>query len=99
MLRRRNGKEEVTFLHHATRAVGETETLGVPIFQEQLMQMAIDVAGFSGAEAPVRRQAMGSKRSRERMAVMRERLLTGMAERGIIGDVADQIAQKMGSIF
>jgi len=93
-LRRRNGKEEVTFLHPLLEP-SLRKTLGVPIFQEQLMQMAIDVAGFSGAEADQLRQAMGSKRSRERMAVMRERLLTGMAERGIIGDVADQIAQKM----
>jgi error-prone DNA polymerase len=67
----------------------------VPLFQEQLMQMAIDVAGFTPGESDQLRQAMGSKRSRTRMAAMRERLLTGMAERGITGAVAEEIAHKL----
>ena len=50
------------------------------------MQMAIDVAGFSAGEADQLRQAMGSKRSQARMARMRDRLMAGMAERGITGD-------------
>jgi error-prone DNA polymerase len=67
----------------------------VPLFQEQLMQMAIDVANFTPGEADQLRQAMGSKRSHERMALMRARLLDGMARNGITGPVADEIAHKL----
>ena len=80
-LRRRNGEEEVTYPHPILEDCLR-KTLGVPLFQEQLMQMAIDAAGFSPGEADQLRQAMGSKRSKERMARMRDRLLAGMAERG-----------------
>ncbi|MBU6201365.1 MAG: error-prone DNA polymerase [Acidobacteria bacterium] len=93
-IRRRNGLEPVTYLHPLLeRSLGKT--LGVPLFQEQLMQMAIDVAGFTPAEADQLRQAMGSKRSRARMLQLRERLYAGMAERGIAGEVADRIFEKM----
>src|SRR5688500_7993457 len=61
------------------------------------MQMAIDVAGFSAGEADQLRQAMGSKRSRERMERLRERLYEGMAERGITGEVADAIYEKLAA--
>src|SRR4029078_2037092 len=71
------------------------KTLGVPLFQEQLMQLAVDCAGFSAAEADQLRQAMGSKRSQARMARMRERLMAGMAERGITGDTAEEIYTKL----
>jgi error-prone DNA polymerase len=93
-IRRRNGQEDVTFPHPVLEKC-LAKTLGVPLFQEQLMQMAIDVAGFTPGEADQLRQAMGSKRSRARMAAMRERLLTGMAERGITGVVAEEIAHKL----
>jgi error-prone DNA polymerase len=93
-LRRRNGEEPVTYPHPLLEAT-LAKTLGVPLFQEQLMQMAIDVAGFTPAESDTLRQAMGSKRSRSRMAAMRERLMAGMAERGITGEVADDIAHKL----
>jgi error-prone DNA polymerase len=93
-IRRRNGLEPVTYLHPLLEnSLGKT--LGVPLFQEQLMQMAIDVAGFTPAEADRLRQAMGSKRSRARMQQLRERLYAGMAERGIVGEVADRIFEKM----
>ena len=93
-IRRRNGQEPITYLHPLLEnALGKT--LGVPLFQEQLMQMAIDVAGFTAAESDELRQAMGSKRSMKRMERLRERLYTGMAERGITGDVADEIYNKM----
>ena len=59
------------------------------------MQMAIDVAGFTPGESDRLRQAMGSKRSRARMAAMRDRLLVGMAARGITGEVADDIVHKI----
>ena len=59
------------------------------------MQMAIDVAGFTPAESDELRQAMGSKRSAARMERLRERLFAGMAERGITGDIADELFVKM----
>jgi error-prone DNA polymerase len=93
-IRRRNGQEPVTYLHPLLEnSLGKT--LGVPLFQEQLMQMAIDVAGFTPAEADELRQAMGSKRSQARMQRLSERLYSGMAERGIRGEVADLIFTKM----
>src|SRR4249919_3664532 len=93
-LRRRNGEEEVTYIHPLTKPCLE-KTLGVPLFQEQLMQLAVDCAGFTAAEADQLRQAMGSKRSQARMERMRERLMTGMAERGITGDTAEEIFTKL----
>src|SRR4051794_26800187 len=95
-IRRRNGQEPVTYLHPLLEK-SLAKTLGVPLFQEQLMQMAIDVAGFSPSEADQLRQAMGSKRSQERMARLRERLYEGMAERGITGDVADELYAKLAA--
>ncbi|HEX4904915.1 MAG TPA: OB-fold nucleic acid binding domain-containing protein, partial [Acidimicrobiales bacterium] len=95
-IRRRNGREEVTYLHPLLEK-SLKKTLGVPLFQEQLMQMAIDVAGFTGAEADQLRQAMGSKRSRQRMERLRVRLYEGMAERGITGEVADAIFEKLAA--
>jgi error-prone DNA polymerase len=93
-IRRRNGQEPVTYLHPLLEnALGKT--LGIPLFQEQLMQMAIDVAGFSPSESDELRQAMGSKRSAARMENLRERLFAGMAERGITGEVAEEIFMKM----
>ena len=95
-IRRRNGQEPITYLHPLLEnSLGKT--LGVPLFQEQLMQMAIDVAGFSPSEADQLRQAMGSKRSRARMEKLKARLYEGMAERGITGGVADEIFIKMAA--
>ncbi len=93
-IRRRNGAERVTYLHPLLER-SLAKTLGVPLFQEQLMQMAIDVAGFSPADSDQLRRAMGSKRSVEKMQELRARLYEGMAERGIVGDVADQIYDKL----
>jgi error-prone DNA polymerase len=95
-IRRRNGREPVTFLHPLLEK-SLKKTLGVPLFQEQLMQMAIDVAGFTAGEADQLRQAMGSKRSKDRMERLKARLYEGMAERGITGDVADQIYEKLAA--
>ncbi len=95
-IRRRNGQEPITYLHPLLEnSLGKT--LGVPLFQEQLMQMAIDVAGFTPAEADELRQAMGSKRSRQRMQRLRTRLYEGMADRGITGEIADEIFDKMAA--
>lgn len=93
-IRRRNGQEPITYLHPLLeKSLGKT--LGVPLFQEQLMQMAIDVAGFTPSEADQLRQAMGSKRSQAKMEKLRERLFHGMKERGIVGEIADTIFRKM----
>ncbi|UZJ25408.1 error-prone DNA polymerase [Rhodococcus antarcticus] len=94
-IRRRNGLEPVTYEHPSMeRAL--SKTLGVPLFQEQLMQIAVDVAGFSGSEADELRRAMGSKRSPEKMEGLRARFYAGMArEHGITGDVADRIFEKL----
>jgi error-prone DNA polymerase len=93
-IRRRNGFEPVTYLHPIFERC-LAKTLGVPLFQEQLMEMAIDAAGFSAAEADQLRQAMGSKRSADRMERLRTRLFDGMAERGITGAVAEEIWDKL----
>ena len=95
-IRRRNGDEEVTYLHPLLER-SLAKTLGVPLFQEQLMQMAVDVAGFTAAEADQLRQAIGAKRSSERMERLRGRLYQGMAERGIEGEVADRIYEKLAA--
>ncbi|MEZ5410973.1 MAG: error-prone DNA polymerase [Acidimicrobiales bacterium] len=95
-IRRRNGEEPVTYLHPLLEGALH-KTLGIPLFQEQLMQMAIDVAGFSAGEADELRQAMGSKRSRERMERLRERFFVGMVERGIGPDVGQQIWDKLAA--
>ncbi len=89
-IRRRRGDEEVTYLHPLLEPILE-RTLGVPLFQEQLMEMAVAIAGFSAADADELRQAMAAKRSAARMEKMRERLYVGMAERGVTGAVADQV--------
>src|SRR5512132_4167455 len=69
-LRRRNGLEEPTY-DHPLLAGALKKTLGVPLFQEQLMQIAVDVAGFSAGDADELRRAMGSKRSTEKMERLR----------------------------
>ncbi len=93
-IRRARGKEEVTYLHPLLKPALE-RTLGIPLFQEQLMQIAVDVAGFSPAEADQLRRAMGSKRSAERMGALRDRLLQGMAERGLSAEVSEQVYDKL----
>jgi error-prone DNA polymerase len=95
-IRRRNGEEPITYLHPLLEN-SLAKTLGVPLFQEQLMQMAIDVAGFTANEADQLRQAMGSKRSAARMQRLKERLYAGMAVRGITGAIADEIFDKMAA--
>ncbi len=94
-IRRRNELEEVTYDHPSMKPALR-KTLGVPLFQEQLMQLAVDCAGFSAAEADQLRRAMGSKRSTERMRGLRDRFYAGMAQRhGITGEVADRVYEKL----
>src|ERR1017187_9381673 len=89
-IRRRNGTEPVSYLHPLLQPSLE-RTLGVPLFQEQLMQIAIDVAGFTPTEADELRQAMSAKRSGERMARLRDRLFAGMAARQVSAEVSEQV--------
>jgi error-prone DNA polymerase len=89
-LRRRAGLEEVTYPHPKLKPVLE-RTLGVPLFQEQGMRLAIEAAGFSGGEADELRRAMGHKRSRERMQAMRAKLINGMIGNGIEATAAAQL--------
>ncbi|MEO8561515.1 MAG: PHP domain-containing protein [bacterium] len=89
-LRRRNGEEAVTYLHPSLEPILK-RTLGVPLFQEQGMQVAIALAGFTAGDADVLRRAMGHKRSRERMAAICQRMLDGMATNGIASVDADRI--------
>jgi error-prone DNA polymerase len=93
-MRRRHGAE-VADLPHPLMKHALGKTLGVPLFQEQMMQIAMDCAGFSPTEADRLRQAMSSKRAPERIEELRERLLTGMTERGIPLEVAEDIYVKI----
>jgi error-prone DNA polymerase len=93
-MRRRHGDEPPDLPHESMRhALGKT--LGVPLFQEQMMQIAIDCAGFSATEADRLRQAMSSRRAPERIEELRARLLDGMTERGIKPEVAEDIYLKI----
>jgi error-prone DNA polymerase len=89
-LRRREGLEAVTYPHPKLEPVLE-RTLGVPLFQEQGMRLAIEAAGFSGGEADELRRAMGHKRSRERMQAIRARLIDGMLANGIGRAAGEQL--------
>ena len=89
-LRRRSGMEPVTYPHPSLKPILE-RTLGVPLFQEQGMRMAMETAGFSGGEADELRRAMGHKRSRDRMAQIYPRLVNGMVANGIEREVADRL--------
>ena len=93
---RRQGREKVTYLHPSLEPILK-RTLGVPIFQEQLLRMAMAAAGFTGGEAEELRRAMGFKRSMERMGSIEQRLRAGMAKNGITGKVQDQIVQSITS--
>jgi len=93
-MRRRRGDEEPRLPHPSMRrALGKT--LGVPLFQEQMMQLSIDCAGFSPAEADRLRQAMSSKRGPERIEELRGAMLAGMAARGIPDAVSHDIYAKV----
>jgi error-prone DNA polymerase len=89
-IRRRRGDEAVTYLHPRLEPI-LSRTLGVPLFQEQLMEMAVAVAGFSAAEADELRQAMSAKRSDLRMLKLKDRFYAGMAANDITGPAADQM--------
>jgi error-prone DNA polymerase len=89
-LNRRAGREPVTYGHPSLEPILR-RTLGVPLFQEQLLRMAMVAAGFTGGQAEELRRAMGFKRSEKRMRVIEQQLRAGMAKQGITGEAAEQI--------
>jgi error-prone DNA polymerase len=95
-LNRRAGREPVTYDHPLLEPILK-RTLGVPLFQEQLLRMAMAVAGFTGGQAEDLRRAMGFKRSEKRMKQLEGLLREGMAKHGITGDTADRIVLSITS--
>jgi error-prone DNA polymerase len=95
-VRRRQGLEPPVSLHPSLDQV-LARTLGVPLFQEQLLKMAMIVAGFTGGEAEELRRAMGFKRSEKRMQEIERRLRAGMDRNGIQGPQQDAIVQSITS--
>ena len=93
---RRQGRIPVEYPHPSLEPILK-RTLGVPLFQEQLLKIAMVAAGFTGGEAEELRRAMGFKRSSERMAVIETRLRSGMTERGITGEAQEQIVRSITS--
>ena len=89
-LRRRNGGEPVTYPHPKLKPILE-RTLGVPLFQEQGMRMAIEAGGFTPGQADQLRRAMGHKRSHARMQEIYPRLIEGMVSNGIDRDAAQNL--------
>jgi len=95
-IRRRRGREPVTYAHPSLEPI-LARTLGVPLFQEQLLRMAMVAAGFTGSEAEELRRAFGFKRSERRMAEVEVKLREGMARQGITGPAADEIVHQVTS--
>lgn len=95
-MRRRQKKEEVSYPHASLEPVLK-RTLGVPLFQEQLLRMAMVVADFSGAEAEELRRAVGMRRSMQRMKDLEGRLRAGMTRNGIDSEAQDNIVQGISS--
>ncbi|MFB9907781.1 error-prone DNA polymerase [Allokutzneria oryzae] len=96
-LRRRSGQEPVTYAHPSLEPA-LAKTLGIPLFQEQLMQIAIDTGGFSPAEADLLRGAIGAKRSHTRVEALRQRFRDGAARlHDIDVELADQIFDKLAA--
>jgi error-prone DNA polymerase len=95
-LLRRTGREQIRYPHSSLEPILK-RTLGVPLFQEQLIRMAMVAAGFSGGQADELRRAMGFKRSQERMNTIEADLRAGMAKNGIMGAAQDEIVQGVKS--
>lgn len=93
-LRRRRGEEPVTYAHPDLVPVLE-RTLGVPLFQEQVMKMAVEVGGFTAGEADALRRAMGAWRKTGSLAGFGKKLVAGMRERGISEEFALQIFEQI----
>ncbi|HEX6474756.1 MAG TPA: PHP domain-containing protein [Candidatus Limnocylindria bacterium] len=92
-LRRRAGQEEVTYLHPSLQPILE-DTLGVILYQEQVMQVAIEVCGYSALEADIFRKAMGSHRSHQKMQAERDRFVGGAMRTGLTEPDADELFRR-----
>jgi error-prone DNA polymerase len=95
-LRRKQGKEPVMYIHPRLKPILE-ETLGVVLYQEQILKISMDCASFSSAEADRFRRAMSSHRSHELMAAIRERFLSGCAQNEIPQAIAEEIFEKLAA--
>jgi error-prone DNA polymerase len=95
-LKRRQGREPVTYAHPLLEPVLK-RTLGVPLFQEQLLRMAMICAGFSGGEAEELRRAFGFKRSEARMKLIEGKLREGLRKNGITGEKQEEIVLSISS--
>ncbi len=95
-LKRRTGREPVVYPHPSLEPV-LARTLGVPLFQEQLLRMAMIAAGFSGGEAEELRRAFGFKRSEARMKDIEKKLRAGMARKDIAPEAQEQIVKSITS--
>src|SRR5436189_294632 len=95
-LNRRAGREPVVYPHPSLEPI-LARTLGVPLFQEQLLRMAMVAAGFTGGQAEELRRAFGFKRSERRMKQIEVQLRDGMARQGITGAAAEQIITSVSS--
>ena len=95
-LKRRQGREPVSYAHPLLEPV-LARTLGVPLFQEQLLRMAMIAAGFTGGEAEELRRAMGFKRSEARMKEIEKQLRRGMEKNGIAPEEQEEIVQSITS--
>jgi error-prone DNA polymerase len=95
-LNRRAGREPVVYPHPSLEPILK-RTLGVPLFQEQLLRMAMVAAGFTGGQAEELRRALGFKRSERRMKQVEVQLRAGMAKNGIVGETAEQIVTSIVS--
>ncbi|MFZ0632689.1 MAG: error-prone DNA polymerase [Acidobacteriaceae bacterium] len=95
-MRRRQKKEEVTYPHPSLEPVLR-RTLGVPLFQEQVLRIAMTVANFSGAEAEELRRAVGMRRSWQRMKDLEVKLRSGMTQNNIAPHTQDEIVQAISS--
>src|SRR5205814_1439605 len=95
-LRRRQGRQAVTYPHPTLEPVLR-RTLGVPLFQEQLLRMAMIAANFTGGEAEDLRRAMGFKRSEERMHKIEAKLRSGMTQNGFSPETQEEIITQITS--
>ena len=95
-MRRRQGREQVTYAHPSLEPVLK-RTLGVPLFQEQLLKLSMIAANFSGGEAEDLRRAMGFKRSEERMREIEIKLRSGMTQNGISPVAQEEIITQITS--
>ena len=95
-LRRRNGEEPITYLHPSLEPVLK-RTLGIPLFQEQGIRVAMTTAGFTPSQADSLRRSIGHRQSKERIAALKEALIKGMEGNGISADTAEQIYNQLAA--